>query len=67
MTAGDWVPLAERWPTEQDGDAQGCVLVWHELCGAMVYAITNIRSNSFITHWMKLPKKPQAEKAPSGG
>lgn len=62
-----WVPLSERWPNETDGDAQGCVLVWHELCGAMVYAITNIHSNSFITHWMKLPKKPQAEKAPSGG
>lgn len=62
-----WVPLSERWPNEEDGDAQGCVLVWHELCGAMVYGITNIRSNSFITHWMPLPQRPQAAKGPLDG
>ena len=55
---GDWVSLSERAPTEKDGDAQKCVLVWHELSGCMIYQVTNIEHNSFLTHWMRLPGRP---------
>ena len=55
---GDWVSLGERAPTEADGDAQKCVLVWHELSGCLIYNVTNIEHNSFLTHWMPLPGRP---------
>ena len=54
----NWVALSERPPTEADGDAQKCVLVWHELSGCMIYQVTNIEHNSFLTHWMPLPGRP---------
>ncbi|MBR3239519.1 MAG: hypothetical protein IKF99_13885, partial [Oscillospiraceae bacterium] len=55
---GDWVSLSERLPTEADGDAQKCVLVWHELSGCLIYNVTNIAHNSYLTHWMRLPEGP---------
>ena len=55
----NWVALSERPPTEADGDAQKCVLVWHELSGCMIYQVTNIEHNSFLTHWMRLPEGPE--------
>ena len=63
---GDWVALSERPPTEADGDAQKCVLVWHELSGCLIYNVTNIAHNSLLTHWMRLPEGP-AETGFGGG
>lgn len=54
----NWVALSERPPTEADGDAQKCVLVWHELSGCLIYNVTNIAHNGFLTHWMPLPGRP---------
>ncbi len=45
-------------PRKEDEDAQGCVLVWHRLSGAMVYRADIAMQNDFITHWMKLPERP---------
>ena len=63
---GDWVSLSERAPTEKDGDAQKCVLVWHELSGCLIYNVTNIAHNSFLTHWMRLPEGPERGQAGAG-
>ena len=54
-----WVSLDVRAPGIADADAQGCVLVWHEYSGAMVYHIENIHRNCYITHWMRLPSGPK--------
>lgn len=58
MGQDGWIPLSERRPTAEDGDAQKCVLVWHELSGCLLTGFHNIRDNEFITHWMPLPKRP---------
>ena len=60
-----WVALCERMPTEQDADSQKCVLVWHELSGAMIYHISRLHANSYVTHWMRLPGRPQGAKEPT--
>ena len=59
MDRDGWIPLSERRPTAEDGDAQKCVLVWHELSGCLLTGYHNIRNNEFITHWMPLPKRPE--------
>lgn len=59
----EWVALCERPPTKADADAQGCVLVWHELSGALICHISRIHANSFVTHWMRLPRAPRGMRA----
>lgn len=54
-----WVSLKERVPGEADGDPQKCVLVWHELSGCLIWRIENIPFCGFLTHWMRLPDRPE--------
>lgn len=59
MIVSDWIDRDERLPTEEDGDAQGCVIVWHVYNGAMVTGWNNVPHNRFISHW--LPALPRPE------
>lgn len=59
MAAG-WISAAEEMPTEADADAQGCVLVWHALNGAMVTGWHQVARNRYMTHWMRTPAGPDA-------
>ena len=51
--------MRERLPMRCEADAQGCVLVWHEFNGCMLYSWDRITHNRFITHWMVLPGRPE--------
>jgi hypothetical protein len=53
-----WISALERPPKPEDGDPQGCVLIWHRFQGVMVTGWHNIPRNRFITHWMPTPKAP---------
>lgn len=61
-----WISREERLPGPEDGDAQGCVLAWHEYNGASVAGNWNyanpgwraVRENAYFTHWMRLPPRP---------
>ena len=48
----------ERPPTEQDADAQGCVIAWHMYQGCMIYKWWLVEKNQYITHWMCCPDGP---------
>lgn len=65
-----WISREERLPTKEDGDAQGCVLAWHEYNGAMVAGTAHIygycetpgwqrvRECEFFSHWQRTPGAP---------
>lgn len=47
-----WVSVQDRLPEECDGDADGKVLVWHEIQGVMLCRWEKVRENRFHSHWM---------------
>lgn len=61
-----WVAVSGRLPGREDGDAQGCVLVWHAFNGVMVTGWHNIAWNRFFTHWMQTPRGPGSEERDEG-
>lgn len=55
-----WISVEERMPEKGDGDAHGCVLVWHAYQGVMVTGWHNVPNNRYHTHWMPPPGAPEA-------
>ena len=53
-----WISKAERMPGPADADLQQCVVVWHELNGAMITGWHQLEENRFMTHWMPCPPAP---------
>ena len=47
----EWISAAERLPTKEDADAQGCVIAWHRYNGVMVTGWHQFGRNQFYTHW----------------
>lgn len=45
-----WISCNERMPTQEDGDAQGYVYVWHVFQGVML-ASWNHMGNQFFVCW----------------
>lgn len=63
MSGGGWIDASERPPTERDADEQNCVLAWHALNGAMITGWHQLGRNRYLTHWQKLPGKPEGRSA----
>ena len=57
--ADGWISKAERLPGPADADNQQCVVVWHELNGAMIIGWRQVEDNRFMSHWMPCPPAPQ--------
>ena len=55
-----WISKAERMPTAEDADAQGCVLVWDTNNGVMITGIHNPYGigRGPVTHWATPPEGP---------
>ena len=63
-----WISIYDRMPTEQDGDALGCILIWHKYNGACVTGWHNVikhmlPENDMITHWQRCPAPPDGKEA----
>ena len=56
-----WIDKAHKLPRAQDGDAQGCVIGWHEFNGAVITGWRNARKSEFISHWMPCPEGPMKQ------
>ena len=56
-----WIDKTERLPERGvDGaDHQGCVLAWHIYQGCCVVIADRVCDNSYFSHWMRLPDRPQ--------
>ena len=55
----EWIWSKDRMPTQEDADAQNCVLVWHELSGVMVTGWHRVKDNRFMVAWAKTPEGPE--------
>ena len=55
-----WVSKAERMPTAEDADAQGCVLIWDTNNGVMLTGYRNPYGvdRAPVTHWATPPQGP---------
>lgn len=53
-----WIDTRKRQPTEDDADAQGCVLVWDVNNGARTAGYRQVRPGSTLSHWRRLPPGP---------
>lgn len=58
---GDWLVKTQTPPTAEDSDTAGCILVWHQYQGVMVYNWREAIINRFITHWMRAPGAPMEQ------
>lgn len=63
MTGMDWISKAARLPGPADSDAQQCVVVWHDLNGAMITGWHQVEANQYMTHWMPCPPPPEGTRA----
>ena len=59
-----WTRIEDRKPTAKDTDAQGCVLVWHEMNGVMLTGYQNATGSRYMTHWMRVPEGPSGASEP---
>lgn len=59
MSRNEWTSVLDKLPTREDGDAQGCVLVWHIYQGVMLTGYHQMRANRFYTHWQPVPLPPE--------
>ena len=62
-----WIPCAEKMPTEDDADENENVLCYWDDKSKETYKYWLIQDwndnhKEQITHWMRLPKKPEAPK-----
>ena len=59
MQTTGWIGVRERYPTAEDADACGCVLVWHIWQGVMVMCWHQVAQNRFVSHWTHTLQPPE--------
>lgn len=64
ITPGEWVPIADRKPTKEDADEEGCVMVWHRRTGAQFCRWQDVKASENERYWTRLPERPKGEPSP---
>ena len=58
------IDKAERMPTREDADAQGCVVTLHRMDGLRIENWNNVhRYGRYITHWGRIPEMKKEGRA----
>lgn len=63
VTVQEWIPTAERMPTEADADAHGLVMTHSKIgTNGEAHLFVVVGDPDFYTHWMSYPKPPKKDK-----